>query len=72
MILGYEVTNNVFCIFYVISGEDLYLCKIFLMACKKTITKNWYQPYTPNLKHWMDAEKQINAMEKINLCLKSR
>ena len=34
------------------------------MACKKTITKNWYQPDTPNLKQWMDLVKKITLRSR--------
>ncbi len=77
-ILGYKIPNNVmalyFCVLkdYVIIKKDQYLCKILLLACKKTITKNWYKTESPSLNQWMDKVKEICAMEKMTFCLRSR
>ncbi len=49
--------------------SDQYLCKILLVACKKTITKNWLKDSTLNCKQWFEIIEQILVMEELTYTL---
>lgn len=74
-ILGYHIPNT-FTVLYLgnledsVLSEDLYLCKILLVACKKAVTKNWYQVDPPGKSLWLEIVWTIYATEKLTFQLK--
>lgn len=74
-ILGYKITRN-FNTLYLgnntqsVLKEDMYLVNILCVACKKSITRNWYKSDTPSLGEWMEIVKEIYNMEEMTLILR--
>uniref|UniRef100_A0A3Q2X1G0 Reverse transcriptase zinc-binding domain-containing protein n=1 Tax=Haplochromis burtoni TaxID=8153 RepID=A0A3Q2X1G0_HAPBU len=44
---------------------DKHLVNILLVACKKSITRKWLSPESPNISTWMEITMEIYNMEKI-------
>ncbi len=43
----------------IVPKSDWYLCKILLVACKKTVTRNWLKDSTLNCKQWFEIIEEI-------------
>ncbi len=51
----------------------MYLCLcILLVACKKTITRNWLKDSTLNCKQWFEIIEEILVMEEVTYTLKMK
>ncbi len=75
-VLGYRIPRtSLFLLMGNIKGivpkSDQYLCKILLVACKKTITRNWLKDSTLNCKQWFEIIEEILVMEELTHTLKS-
>ena len=77
-ILGYEVPRDPQVIFLgliteeSVHEEDLYLYKVFSLAGKKAITKNWLARDPPKISDWMAVVGEIFSMERMSALLRAR
>jgi len=74
-VLGYKIPKaSLFLLMGNIKGivlkSDQYLC--LLVACKKTITRNWLKDSTLNCKQWFEIIEEIPVMEELTYTLKMK
>ncbi len=70
-VLGYRIPRTSY-IKGIVPKRDQYLCKILLVACKKTITRNWLKDSTLNCKQWFEIIEEILVMEELTYTLKMK
>lgn len=49
-----------------IPQKDKYLVKIFLVACKKSITRKWFEIDSPTQQDWEKIVKELYVMELLS------
>ncbi len=74
-VLGYKIPKaSLFLLMGNIKGivlkSDQYVC--LLVACKKTITRNWLKDSTLNCKQWFEIIEEIPVMEELTYTLKMK